>query len=155
MSQNKNIKNIFRSNGSFVKIDKLLITSNLSGDAFKILTYMLSKPQGWIFRQEQIAKDVKMTLYAVRKATTELQKKGFLNISKYRPENSKVFETMYWVYELPIFNRKFMKEFRKNKELKEELMELLSGINIDELLLTNNINRNDNDETQENEQINT
>lgn len=108
---NKKVNNIFRTNSKrFAKLDYDLVISDLSGNAFKILAYMLSKPQGWDFRQDKIAEETQFTLHAVRKGTTELQEKGYLIISKYRNNEGRGFSTQYWVYESPNLNKKFLEE---------------------------------------------
>lgn len=108
--QTRSVRNIFRDDKrGFVKISNELLHSGLSGNAFMVLSYMLSKPQGWVFRQPAIAEDLKLTLHATRMATTELQEKGYLNISKFRNPEGKGFTTQYWVYEHPELNKPFNK----------------------------------------------
>lgn len=113
MSKSKyepNGKRIFREEhkSGYTIFNNDIVTTKMSPEAISILLYCLTKPDDWDFKAENIACDMGFTIHKVRKGTSELQQKGYLNISKFKV--GKIFKTVYRIYENPSLNNNYTKK---------------------------------------------
>ena len=74
--------------GGYIKypiVDINLAINELSGNAYKLFTYYLGlPPNNYEIDEKEIAKLIKVTDNTLRVLKTELRKKGYLIIEKYR-----------------------------------------------------------------------
>lgn len=109
----------------FVQLDKFFLSDDqLTFEAKGILAYVLSKPDTWTIRKEDMIKRSKSGKTRIESAMLELMANGYLNWYRLREENGTFGEWVYDVYERPEFNpeaKKFIEEgkirieARKNK----------------------------------------
>lgn len=91
----------------FVQIDKGFIgNGELSLKATGLLTYILSKPDGWKIRMADIQKRFTDGETSIRSAMKELMGFGYIHRYQDRSEGGKFGEWIYDVYERPEFNPK-------------------------------------------------
>lgn len=65
--------------GKFAQIpNETLRDQNLTNSAYRLLMYMLSMSDDWIFRNSKIAKDFGKSERWVRKTLTELERAGYV-----------------------------------------------------------------------------
>lgn len=88
--------------GNFAQIpNETLQDKNLTNSAYRLLMYMLSMADGWIFRNSKIAKDLGKSERWVRSALTELEKAGYVERQQPRNKAGKFEEGTRIVYDLP------------------------------------------------------
>ncbi|HIZ52779.1 MAG TPA: helix-turn-helix domain-containing protein [Candidatus Enterococcus avicola] len=75
--------------------------SNLSNTAFRLLMYMLSMADGWIFRNSKIAKDFGKSERWVQAYLTELEKAGYVQRTAIKNDEGKIVSWERIVYDLP------------------------------------------------------
>jgi DnaD/phage-associated family protein len=91
----------------FVQLDKNFIGNNtMSLKATGLLTYILSKPDGWQIRMKDVQNRFTDGETSVRSAMNELMKVGYINRYRERGEDGKFGDWVYEVYERPEFNPK-------------------------------------------------
>jgi predicted DNA-binding transcriptional regulator len=91
----------------FVQLDKEFIgNGRLSLKATGLLTYILSKPDGWQIRMRDIQNRFNDGETSVRSAMNELVKQGYVNRYRDRSESGTFGDYIYEVYERPEFNPK-------------------------------------------------
>ncbi|MEF7566322.1 DnaD domain protein [Bacillus infantis] len=101
------VRTVKREN-PFVQIDKDFIgNGKLSLKATGLLTYILSRPDGWQIRMKDIQKRFNDGETSVRSAMKELMTEGYVHRYQERSENGKFGEWMYDVYERPEYNAHF------------------------------------------------
>lgn len=89
----------------FVQIDKYFLDDdNLSFEAKGILAYVLSKPDSWTIRKNDLIKRSKSGRTRIESALLELMAGGYLNWYQLRSEGGTFGEWVYDVYERPEFN---------------------------------------------------
>ncbi|WP_017473868.1 hypothetical protein [Amphibacillus jilinensis] len=89
----------------FVQLDKEFIgTGDMSLKATGLLTYILSKPDGWQIRMKDIEKRFTDGADSIRTSMNELVKNGYVNKYRERKENGTFGDYVYEVYERPEFN---------------------------------------------------
>ena len=94
---------IRRKENSFVMIDNEVFNNpNLSYTAKGILGYLLAKPDNWIIRVSDIAKNGKISLNAIKSALKELRINGYAEIIKDFDSKKKLKGSHYVIYESPI-----------------------------------------------------
>lgn len=92
----------------FVQLDKAFIgNGELSLKATGLLTYILSKPDGWQIRMKDIQKRFKDGETSVRSAMNELMKVGYVHRYRERREDGTLGDYIYEVYERPEYNQHF------------------------------------------------
>lgn len=88
--------------GNFAQIpNETLQDKNLTNSAYRLLMYMLSMADGWIFRNSKIAKDLGKSERWVRASLTELEKAGYVERKQPRNKAGKFEEGTRIVYDLP------------------------------------------------------
>lgn len=88
--------------GNFAQIpNETLREQNLSNSAYRLLIYMLSMTDDWIFRNSKIAKDLGRSERWVRATLTELEKAGYVERQQPRNKAGKFEEGTRIVYDLP------------------------------------------------------
>lgn len=91
----------------FVQLDKDFIgNGKLSLKATGLLTYILSKPDGWQIRMKDIQKRFNDGETSIRSAMNELMKEGYVNRFRDRADKGTFGDYVYEVYERPEFNPK-------------------------------------------------
>jgi DnaD/phage-associated family protein len=91
----------------FVQLDKNFIgNETMSLKATGLLTYILSKPDGWQIRMKDIQNRFTDGETSVRSAMKEAIKLGYINRYRERSEDGTFGEWVYEVYERPEFNPK-------------------------------------------------
>ncbi|MCM3708568.1 DnaD domain protein [Cytobacillus firmus] len=92
----------------FVQLDKQYIgNGTLSLKATGLLTYILSRPDGWQIRMKDIQNKFNDGETSVRSAMKELISTGYVNRYRERTENGTFGDWIYDVYERPEFNPKY------------------------------------------------
>ena len=92
-------------NNPYVSIHKgFLSDKDLSWRSKGILAYLLSKPDDWVVRVEDIRVHAKEGDKAVRRSISELLKKQYLSQKILRNDEGKFFRFEYDVYESPSLN---------------------------------------------------
>lgn len=92
----------------FVQLDKDFIgNGTLSLKATGLLTYILSRPDGWQIRMKDIQNRFNDGETSVRSAMKELMTMGYVNRYRERCEGGKFGDWIYDVYERPEFNVSF------------------------------------------------
>lgn len=98
----------------FVQLDKFFLSDDqLTFEAKGILAYVLSKPDTWTIRKEDMIKRSKSGKTRIESAMLELMANGYLNWYRLREEDGTFGEWVYDVYERPEFNpeaKKFIEE---------------------------------------------
>lgn len=101
----------------FVQLDKFFLSDeNLTFEAKGILAYVLSKPDTWTIRKQDMIKRSKSGKTRIESAMLELMANGYLNWYRLRENDGTFGEWVYDVYERPEFNpeaEKFIEEGRK------------------------------------------
>lgn len=101
----------------FVQLDKQYIgNGTLSLKATGLLTYILSRPDGWQIRMKDIQNKFNDGETSVRSAMKELISTGYVNRYRERTENGTFGDWIYDVYERPEFNPKYSPK-RENQVL--------------------------------------
>lgn len=77
----------------FTTIPNYIILSDISGNAFRLLVYLWSKPHNWNVRQNNIASDFGVHVNSVGKWIQELKKRKYLVVKK--QSNGASFEYIY------------------------------------------------------------
>lgn len=75
--------------------------SNLSNTAFRLLMYMLSMADGWIFRNSKIAKDLGHNARWVSNNISELEKAGYITRNRVRNKRGQIIEWERILHESP------------------------------------------------------
>lgn len=89
----------------FVQLDKYFLEDeSISFEAKGILAYVLSKPDTWTIRKNDLVKRSKSGRTRIETALLELMAAGYLNWYQERTENGTFGEWVYDVYERPEFN---------------------------------------------------
>ncbi|WP_079475594.1 DnaD domain protein [Marinococcus halophilus] len=92
----------------FAQIDKYLINdSTIDFKAKGILTYILSKPDGWKVRMNDLVNHTKEGERSVRNGMKLLEDVGYIRKYPIKGEQGKIQEWVYEVYERPEFNPEF------------------------------------------------
>jgi len=103
MTADKTIIRTKKSENPFVMIDKYGVNDeHLSWKAKGILVYLLSKPDDWTVRVEDLVKRAKDGRDAVKAGLRELEDNGYLSRHQHRGEKGKFGEIEYIVYERPL-----------------------------------------------------
>jgi hypothetical protein len=99
------IRTIKRDN-PWSQIDRFVFESdpNLSWKAKGIMGYLLTRPDGWKIRFNDLVKRAKDGREAVTSGLKELEKEGYLNYYQERTEGGTFGEWIYDVYERPELN---------------------------------------------------
>lgn len=104
------VRTVKREN-PFVQLDKEYIgNGTLSLKATGLLTYILSRPDGWKIRMKDIQKRFNDGETSVRSAMNELLKNGYVHRYQERAEKGKFSEWIYDVYERPEYNPHYKPE---------------------------------------------
>jgi DNA-binding MarR family transcriptional regulator len=90
----------WKSNFSQIPNATLRDTS-LSNSSFRLLMYMLSMADGWIFRNSQIAKHFGKSERWVQSGLTELEKAGYVQRRAIKNKSGKIESWERIVYDLP------------------------------------------------------
>ena len=89
----------------FAQIDKYVINdSNIDFRAKGIMTYLLSKPNGWKVRLADVVNHTKEGERSVRSGMKDLETAGYIHKFADRDEKGKINEWVYEVYERPASN---------------------------------------------------
>jgi hypothetical protein len=108
----------------FVQIDKGFIgCGSLSLKSTGLLTYILSKPDGWQIRMNDIQKRFLDGETATRTAMNELRKAGYVNRFRERGGDGRFGDYIYEVYERPDFNPKRENPEQGNPEQEKPIQE--------------------------------
>lgn len=92
----------------FIQLDKQFIgNGTLSLKATGLLTYLLSKPDGWKVRMNDIYKRFTDGETSVRSALNELVKNGYVHKYRERGEGGAFGDYVYNIYERPEYNPNF------------------------------------------------
>lgn len=111
---------IHKSRNYTVMSNHHLQNNNLSLRAMGLLSYMLSKPDDWVFSVEGIAAKCRDGKDSVRSAVKELEEHGYIvRRPRARDENGHLKEAVYDVYELPDENPDFEAKDKKDEPLKK------------------------------------
>jgi len=73
----------------------------LSGSAYRLLCYMLTKPDDWVFRQKDLALALHTSLRSITRWKQELVEGGYLIMQKLKNQEGK-HEWSYVIFPLPI-----------------------------------------------------
>ncbi|NEZ88983.1 helix-turn-helix domain-containing protein [Weissella paramesenteroides] len=82
--------------------NETLRNHELSNSSFRLLMYMLSMSDGWIFRNSKIAKDLGKSERWVRSGLTELEKSGYIRRKTIRNKRGQITEWERVIYDLPV-----------------------------------------------------
>lgn len=105
----------------FVQLDKAFIgNGKLSLKATGLLTYILSKPDGWKIRMKDIQANFNDGKDSVRSAMNELMKENYVYRYQERNEKGILGDYVYLVYERPEFNPNPRKEPKAENPTSEE-----------------------------------
>jgi hypothetical protein len=94
------IKKRFKNNPTHVPIT-ILECKKLSLKAKGLYVYLLSKPDGWIFKKGIILNELKEGADAFDNAIKELLESGFLSKLQLRGDDGKFIGTEYTIYDEP------------------------------------------------------
>lgn len=98
------VRTVKREN-PFVQLDKYFLDdSNLSWGAKGILGYILSKPDNWIIRKEDLIKRAEDGKAKVEAALLNLMSNGYINWFQEKNEDGTFGSWVYDVYERPEYN---------------------------------------------------
>ena len=87
--------------GNFAQIpNETLRDQNLSNSAYRLLIYMLSMTDDWIFRNSKIAKDFGKSERWVQAGLTELEKAGYVQRTAIKNNEGKIMSWERIVYDL-------------------------------------------------------
>lgn len=101
----------------FVQIDKYVLNDErISWEAKGLMSYILSKPDGWTIRKTDLIKKSKSGKTRVESALLELMSCGYLNWYQLKDEDGKFGDWIYNVYERPEFNPELEKCSLEGKE---------------------------------------
>lgn len=81
--------------------NETLRDQNLTNSAYRLLMYMLSMTDDWIFRNSKIAKDFDKSERWVRKSLTELERAGYIKRKAIKNDGGQI---EYWeriIYDSP------------------------------------------------------
>lgn len=81
--------------------NETLRDAKLSNSAFRLLMYMLSMSDDWIFRNSKIAKDLGHNARWVSNNISELEKAGYITRNKKRNERGQIVEWERILHEVP------------------------------------------------------
>jgi DnaD/phage-associated family protein len=130
----------------FVQLDKEFIgNGKLSLKATGLLTYILSRPDGWTIRMKDIQNRFNDGETSVRSAMKDLMNEGYVNRYRDRNEDGTLGNYIYDVYERPEFNPNFSPK-RENQVLvspKRDYPELDNPELDNHVLNNNDFNNND------------
>ncbi|WP_439818396.1 helix-turn-helix domain-containing protein [Weissella paramesenteroides] len=88
--------------GNFAQIpNETLQDKNLTNSAYRLLMYMLSMADGWIFRNSKIAKDLGHNERWVMNNLAELEKAGYVKRTPIRNDRGQITEWERVIYDLP------------------------------------------------------
>ncbi|SCC12738.1 helix-turn-helix domain-containing protein [Weissella bombi] len=88
--------------GKFAQIpNETLRDQNLTNSAYRLLMYMLSMSDDWIFRNSKIAKDFDKSERWVRKTLTELENAGYVKRKPIRNNLGQIVEWERIIYDSP------------------------------------------------------
>lgn len=144
----------------FVQIDKEFIGNGLlSLKATGLLTYILSKPDGWQIRMKDIQNRFKDGESSVRSAMNELMKAGYVNRYRERKEDGTLRDYIYEVYERPEYNPSYVPKRENHEQVEPPKRDFpeLDNPELDNHVYSNNdFSNNDfsNKEEEEEESIN-
>lgn len=115
---------IFVKNGgifeNFVKVEhSILEDKRLSGNAFKLMCYLISKQEGWKFNVKDITSRLGFGADAYRSARSQLYKYGYIEYEV----NS--YGTQFTCYRRPDQNSKYINGINEHEERTVELSPLL------------------------------
>lgn len=81
--------------------NETLRDTSLSNSAFRLLMYMLSMSDDWIFRNTKIAKDLGHNTRWVSNNISELEKAGYITRNTVRNKRGQIVEWERILHELP------------------------------------------------------
>lgn len=111
----------------FAQIDKYLINdATIDFKAKGILTYILSKPDGWKVRMNDLVNHTKEGERSVRNGMKSLEDVGYIRKYPIKGEQGKIQEWVYEVYERPEFNPEFHND--KKPLVQNSQMDGMQGI---------------------------
>ena len=88
---------------NFTQLDNDLINSNvLSGDAFRLLVFMLSRPDGWKFSIKGLAYNLETSERTISDRLGELKKAGYIHKRNLIDEHGRFTGCEWDVYEKPL-----------------------------------------------------
>lgn len=91
----------------FVQLDKEFIgNGTLSLKATGLLTYFLSKPDGWVIRLSDVQNRFSDGETSIRSGLNELMRQGYVYRERERSEDGTFGDYIYHIYERPEFNPK-------------------------------------------------
>jgi predicted transcriptional regulator len=91
-----------RKSREFISIDNKIITNtDLSDEGYRLLTYLLSKPENWKVYNNEVIKTLKKTEHWIQKAFQNLKKLGYLKRTKTHTNGK--YEWITEVSDLPEF----------------------------------------------------
>lgn len=103
----------------FVQIDKGAINNpNLTWKAKGLLTYLISKPDNWKTKIEDLVNKSTDGREACRSGLLELEQNGYILKRRMRDDNGQYSKILYDVFELPQLNKNFNKSPAKDNESK-------------------------------------
>ena len=90
---------IYKSNyqTNYTVLSNDFITSHLPPAAFKVLTYLLSRPKYWKKNNHHLAKELNLTLYAIKKALRQIREYGYAIYTRFKDGR-----TLWRFYDKPI-----------------------------------------------------
>lgn len=81
----------------FTKIaNEAMIDINISANAYRLYSYLKSRPNGWIVRRKQLAKVYKTSDSSIKRWMNELKKNGYIVIKEIRKDTGQ-FEYIYTI----------------------------------------------------------
>ena len=93
--------------------NETLRNHELSNSSFRLLMYMLSMADGWIFRNSRIAKDFGKSERWVQAGLTELEKAGYVQRTAIKNNEGKIMSWERIVYDLPGAENKHLENVDK------------------------------------------
>ncbi|MEK4799983.1 hypothetical protein NYE37_13855 [Thermoactinomyces sp. FSL K6-2592] len=93
---------LYKRENPFIQLDKTIINdTRLSWKATGLITYFVSKPNGWKFNLDHIIKSKTDGEKSVRAGINELKEHGYIVRVAFR-KNGKVCDYEFFVYEVPV-----------------------------------------------------
>lgn len=125
------VRTVKREN-PFIQLDKDFIgNGELSLKATGLLTYFLSKPDGWQIRLKDVKNRFKDGETSIRSALNELMKVGYVYRDRERVEDGTFGDYLYSVYERPEYNPKREIQVQDEKSDFKEGKTVKTGQNVD------------------------
>lgn len=91
---------------TYTVLSNEFIANQLPGNSFKILTYLLSRPNNWMKNNAHLAKTLNLSLYSVKKGLRQLLEYGYAQYIRFKDGSTRwsFYDTQQIIPEKPATN---------------------------------------------------